>query len=166
MILFTSQSSAQPVIWSGCVHRSHADRCPIKLWLILIHFNQILTKFDQIWIIYVKNHSIHVKKIKERHFLEIKKSPTSKITQDSGGGVLGYWGDYWGMGGGNKFTLNTWQIFGSQYFGALHSAPKLGCILQILRRQQQRVSGMGSCSVVHGNGNRCSGIQWRWAEML
>ena len=38
-----------------------------------LNFNQIFTKSDQILTIYVKNHSIHVKQIQERHFLEITK---------------------------------------------------------------------------------------------
>ena len=39
----------------------------------LMYFDQILTKYDQILIIYVKNQSMHVKNIQERHFLEINK---------------------------------------------------------------------------------------------
>ena len=39
----------------------------------LVIFDQILTKFVKILIIYVKNHQIHVKKIQGRHFLRKKK---------------------------------------------------------------------------------------------
>ena len=45
-----------------------------------MNFDQILTKSEQILLIYVKNHSIHVKKIQERHFLEIKKSNVKNLT--------------------------------------------------------------------------------------
>ena len=43
-------------------------------------FDQILTKYDQLFIIYIKKHSIHVKQIQERHFLEIKKSNVNNHT--------------------------------------------------------------------------------------
>ena len=43
-------------------------------------FDQILTKSDKILTINVKNHSIHVKKIQERHVLEIKKSNVKNHT--------------------------------------------------------------------------------------
>ena len=42
--------------------------------LILLIFDKILTKSDQILIIYVKNHQIHVEIFQGRHFLR-KKSP-------------------------------------------------------------------------------------------
>ena len=45
-----------------------------QIWLILIDFDQILTKLDQILTIYVKNHQIYVNKIQECHFLKIKRS--------------------------------------------------------------------------------------------
>ena len=41
--------------------------------LILMNFDKILTKFDQILIIYVKKHKIHVICFQERHFLGKKK---------------------------------------------------------------------------------------------
>ena len=45
-----------------------------------MNIDKILTKYDQILTIYVKNHSIHVNKIQERHFLEIKKSNVKNHT--------------------------------------------------------------------------------------
>ena len=50
---------------------------------------------------YVKIHSMHVKKIQERQFLEIKKSNV-KNQAGFGWGVLGYWGGVLGIyRGGN-----------------------------------------------------------------
>ena len=45
-------------------------------------FDQILTKFDQILTVYVKNHKINVEKNQKCHFLKIKKTSTSTITQN------------------------------------------------------------------------------------
>ena len=73
-----------------------------------MNFDQILTKSDQILTIYVKNHSIHVENVQERHFLKIKqstskiiqkKNPSSKINHDFG---------YWGIGGGGGGELGYW----------------------------------------------------------
>ena len=66
-------------------------------------FYQILTKFDQIWTIYIKNHQIHVKKFQGRHFPR-EKSPCGNVNTSHRGwgggywgiGVWGYWGGYWG----------------------------------------------------------------------
>ena len=59
---------------------------------------QILTKFDQILIMYVKNHEIHVKKFEERHFLQIKIIQRQKSSRIWGIGVLG--GGIGVLGGG------------------------------------------------------------------
>ena len=48
-----------------------------------MNFDQILTKSDQILIIYVKNHQIHVKKIQGRHFPR-KKNPAGMPTHRTG----------------------------------------------------------------------------------
>ena len=53
-----------------------------------MNFDQILTKSDQILIIYVKNHTIHVKQIQEHHFLEIKKSNVKNHTGSGWGNQL------------------------------------------------------------------------------
>jgi len=50
-------------------------------------FYQILTKFDQILTISVKNHQIHVKKIQKCDFLKITKKTTSKINPELEGGL-------------------------------------------------------------------------------
>ena len=46
-------------------------------------FDEILTKFEQILTIYVKNHQMHVKKIQGRHFLR-KKNPAGMPTHRTG----------------------------------------------------------------------------------
>ena len=46
-----------------------------------MNFDEILTKFDQILTIYVKNHQVHVKKIQERHFLKIKQIQRQKSSR-------------------------------------------------------------------------------------
>ena len=49
-------------------------------------FYKILTNFDQILIIYIKNHQIHVEKIQERHFPRKKKTvgmPTRRTGVDN-----------------------------------------------------------------------------------
>ena len=68
-----------------------------------MNFDQIFVKSDNILTIYVKNHSMHVNKIQERHFSK-SKNPTSRITQDLGGGDWGigegigvYIGGDWGV---------------------------------------------------------------------
>ena len=53
---------------------------------------------------------MHVEKIQERHFLEIKKSNAKKYTGFGVGGgglrgALGYRGGYWGVGGDIRRTL-------------------------------------------------------------
>ena len=45
-----------------------------------MNFDQMLTKSDQMLTMYVKNHEIHVKKIQERHFFEIKQSNVKNHT--------------------------------------------------------------------------------------
>ena len=49
--------------------------------LLLIYFEQILAKSDQILTIYVKKHSIQVLKIQESQFLEIKNSNVRNQTE-------------------------------------------------------------------------------------
>jgi len=53
----------------------------------MINFDQILTKYAQMLIISVKNHSIHVKKIQERNCLEIKKNNVNKSHRIWGGEI-------------------------------------------------------------------------------
>ena len=68
-----------------------------------MNFSQILTKSDQILIIFVKNHKMHVENFQGRHFLRKKKNlrECKHIAQGLGWGywVLGYWGIGGGIGG-------------------------------------------------------------------
>ena len=42
--------------------------------------DQILTKYDQIWIKYYKNDQIHVEHFQKHHFIEIKTSNAQNLT--------------------------------------------------------------------------------------
>ena len=71
---------------------------------MLMNFDQILTKSDQILTISVKIHQMHVEKFQGRHFLRQKKLRECKhIAQGLGGGILAELGYIWGggVGGGN-----------------------------------------------------------------
>ena len=59
-------------------------------------FDQILTKFDQIFTIYVKKHKMHVDNFQECNFLKLKKSNVKNHPGFEG--VLGYWGIGGGIG--------------------------------------------------------------------
>ena len=72
-------------------------------------FDQILTKSDQILIMYVKNHQIHVKQIQECHFAPQKKSNVKNQTGFGWGGLGYIWG---GIGGKtNNNELIHWSPF-------------------------------------------------------
>ena len=60
-------------------------------------FDQILTKSEQIFTIYVNNHEIHVKKNQKCHFLKIKKIQRQKSPRIWG---IGVWGEEIGVFGG------------------------------------------------------------------
>ena len=70
-----------------------------------MNFDQILTKFDKILIIYVKNQQMHVDNIQGRHFLR-KKNPCGMYTHRTGvgvgGGIRVLGGGDWAIGGGKK----------------------------------------------------------------
>ena len=72
---------------------------------LLMNFDQIFTKSDQILTIYDKNDQMHVEKFQECHFLKIKKSnvnnhPENKSNVKNQPG-FGVWGEKMGYWEGN-----------------------------------------------------------------
>ena len=75
----TARSKADCCLWT----KNGMSGSMPKYWLILMIFEQILIKFDQLLIIYVKNHKIHVGNFQGRHFLR-KKNPAGMPTHRTG----------------------------------------------------------------------------------